>query len=198
MTKPSSSILILASQSPRRIELLRQAGFDFEIRPVSVDETPKTGEAPQVFVKRIAREKAFKAARTQKDAAVILAADTIAVLENKILGKPKNQKEAVLMLKRLSGSCHEVLTSWVLIKPPQEILHEDTEITKVWFKKLSEEQIRNYVATKEPFDKAGAYAIQGRADDFVEKIKGSFTNVTGLPIEKVTPYLKKILTHLKK
>lgn len=192
MKKLTSPLLILASRSPRRIELLKQAGFDFEIQPVSVDETPKTGEAPHDFVKRMAREKAMKAARSQKKTAVILAADTIAVLENQILGKPKNQQEAILMLKKLSGSCHKILTSWILVKSPREILHQETEITKVWFKKLSEEQIQNYVATKKPFDKSGSYSIQDETDGFVKKIAGSFTNVTGLPIEKVVPYLKRI------
>lgn len=188
-------VLILASRSPRRIELLKQAGFDFEIRPVFVDETPKRGESPQTFVKRMAREKAFEAARTQKKTAVILAADTIAVLENQILGKPKDPQEAILMLKKLSGSCHKILTSWILVQTPKFhfVLHQETEVTKVWFKKLSEEQIQNYVATKKPFDKSGSYSIQDQESGFVEKIAGSFTNVTGLPIEKVTPHLKKTL-----
>jgi len=183
--------LILASRSPRRQELLKKAGFDFEIQPALLDESPRPNETPQIFVKRVAKEKAFEVARLQKNSAIILAADTIVVLEDEILGKPKDENEARQMLKKLSGKTHQVLTSWILIKTPQKILKQETETTFITFKQLSQNKIANYLDTKEYRDKAGAYAIQGEAKDFVKIIEGSLTNVIGLPIEKLIPHLKK-------
>lgn len=187
--------LILASASPRRAELLKTNGFDFAIDPPHIDEKLKNNEPFQKHVKRLALEKGFTVAQkytSQKN--IILAADTVVVLENEILGKPKDENEAKQMLKKLSNKTHQVLTAWIVIQSPNKILKQKTESTFITFKKLSENEIVNYLALKEYQGKAGAYAIQGQAVDFVIKIKGSFSNVIGLPIEKLTPVLKTALS----
>jgi len=177
--------LILASGSPRREELLRAAGLEFEIIVPQIDESPLPGEAPDAFVCRTAREKAES---ISVDGAVILAADTAVVDGNRILGKPVDSKNAAAMLRSLSGRTHEVMTG-VCIRLPNrtECFHVETRVT---FRNLSEQEIVNYIATDEPMDKAGAYAIQGGAAKMVRRVEGSYSNVVGLPLCEVIEALE--------
>ncbi len=177
--------LILASGSPRRAELLRQAGLDFEIIVPQIDESPLPGEAPAEFVCRTAREKAES---ISADGAVILAADTAVIDGKRILGKPLDAQDAAAMLRSLSGRTHEVMTG-VCIRFPgrMDCFHVETRVT---FRNLSEEEIADYVATEEPMDKAGAYAIQGGAAKMVRRVEGSYSNVVGLPLCEVVEILE--------
>lgn len=186
--------LVLASASPRRLMLLSQAGIEPDaLRPASIDETPKTGEMPRGLVARLARAKA-EAARDQiandKDIAdaYVLAADTIVSQRLKIFGKPQQVEEAVEFLNRLSGRSHRVYTGVCLITPQDRIKTKIIE-TRVRFKYLTRPEIEAYVASREWRDKAGGYAIQGLAGAFVQKIKGSYTNVVGLPLTEVVAML---------
>ena len=172
--------LILGSGSPRRAELLRQAGLDFEIIVPQIDEAPLPGEAPAEFVCRTAREKAES---LSADGPVILAADTAVVDGARILGKPADADDAAAMLRSLSGRTHEVMTGVCLRFPDRtDCFHIETRVT---FRELSEEEITAYVATGEPMDKAGAYAIQGGAAKMVRRVEGSYSNVVGLPLCEV-------------
>ena len=172
--------LILASGSPRRSELLQQAGLEFEIIVPDIDESPLPGEAPDAFVCRTAREKAES---ISADGAVILAADTAVVDGDRILGKPTDAQDAAAMLRSLSGRTHEVMTGVCIRFPDRtECFHIETRVT---FRPLSEEEIIDYVSTEEPMDKAGAYAIQGGAAKMVRRIEGSYSNVVGLPLCEV-------------
>ena len=176
--------LILASASPRRAELLTAAGFDFEVIPADVDETAKPGENPADYALRVARDKAAAvSARCEKTGAVILAADTVVVADGEILGKPRDQGDARRMLRLLSGGAHDVLTAVVIRQGALE--RSDVVTTRVWFQALDEADISWYVECGEPQDKAGAYAIQGRAARFIERIDGSWSNVVGLPVATV-------------
>jgi len=178
--------LILASGSPRRADLLRGAGLDFEIVVPNVDETPLPGEAPDAFVMRTAREKAESIPASN---AVILAADTAVVDGDRILGKPLDAADAAAMLRSLSGRTHEVMTGVCLRFPNRTAcFHIETRVT---FRKLSEKEIVDYVASGEPMDKAGAYAIQGGAAKTVRQVKGSYSNVVGLPLCEVIEKLEK-------
>ncbi len=174
-------MLILASQSPRRSEILRQAGIPFVARPANVDETLVAGETPEDYVQRVAQEKA--AAITAGPADIVLGADTVVVIDGQILGKPLDAEDALRMLQILSGREHSVLTGTCLRRAAETIV--DVAKTLVWFLPLTNEEIEHYVATGEPMDKAGAYAIQGLASKFIRCIEGSYTNVVGLPIELV-------------
>ncbi len=178
--------LILASGSPRRAELLRQAGLEFEIIVPQIDEAPLPGEAPDAFVCRTAREKAESLPANN---AMILAADTAVVDGARILGKPRDAEDAIEMLRSLSGRTHEVMTGVCLRFPKQTIcFHIETRVT---FRTLSEKEIADYVATGEPMDKAGAYAIQGGAAKMVRRVEGSYSNVVGLPLCEVIEQLEK-------
>jgi septum formation protein len=179
-----SGILLLASASPRRRELLEQLGFRFEVVASDVPEEPRPGEVPPVFVRRVAHDKALAVAARQPGAWV-LAADTVVVVGEEMLGKPVDAREASAMLARLSGREHQVLTGVDLIAPGGTIGDGVTVVTTVRFRKLATEEIEAYVSTGEPLDKAGAYAIQGRAARFVEDVLGSYTNVVGLPVDEV-------------
>ena len=179
-------MLILASQSPRRSEILRQAGIPFVARPASVDETVHCGETVENYVKRVAQEKACAIAGSEND--VILGADTVVVIDGDILGKPRDPNDAMRMLELLAGRQHEVITG-ICFRRGRRLLN-DRARTSVWFRPLTREQIRDYVASGEPMDKAGAYAIQGEASKFILRIDGSYTNVVGLPIELVTEHLR--------
>ena len=181
--------LILASQSPRRKELLLEHGFQFEVVPSHAPETldPKLTAAQNALL--IAKKKALKIAKKREG--VILAADTIVKLKDKILGKPKDKAHAREMLEALSGSTHEVITAFVVYDSQTKKEISQIVITKVYFKKLSSDFIESYVATHTSIDKAGAYAIQEKGDSFIEKIEGSFTNVVGLPIEEIKIALQK-------
>jgi septum formation protein len=171
--------LILASRSPRRADLLAAAGFRFEIAPVEVDEARRDGEAPDVYVSRVAEAKSA-AVDIVDPAAAVVAADTVVVIDGRILGKPADAGDAADMLRRLSGRSHEVVTG-VVVRVGERRLSR-VERTRVTFLPLGEGDIAWYVSTGEPFGKAGAYAIQGLASRFVDRVEGSYTNVVGLPV----------------
>jgi septum formation protein len=177
--------LILASASPRRAEILRNAGFPFTVISSAVDETPFPDESPRAYVARVAAAKAELVAARALGPAIVLAADTIVVLDERILGKPRSELDARHMLKALGGRTHAVLTAVTLIRLPDAERQEFIESTLVDFAELTEEEISRYLATDEPHDKAGAYAIQGRAGRYIPRIEGCYFNVVGLPIARV-------------
>lgn len=183
--------LILASASPRRAELLKAAGFEFEVRVTNVDESPRAGESPREYVLRVARDKASAAQCPDEagrdDRRVILAADTTVVVDGEILGKPIDDDDSRRMLSRLSGRAHEVLTGLSIRSGTDE--RSAVESTAVWFKPLTDQEIAWYVASGEGRDKAGAYAIQGLGSRFIPRIDGSYSNVVGLPVATVQQLL---------
>jgi septum formation protein len=174
--------LVLASASPRRAELLHSAGFDFEVYPVEVDERLRPEERPDHAAARLAETKAQAAAAHHADA-LVLGADTIVVIDGEPLGKPADERDAKRMLRRLSGRAHDVLTGVSIGSAGRYLTHVET--TRVTMSELTEEEINWYVATGEPRDKAGAYAVQGLASRFVSRIDGSYSNVVGLPVSLV-------------
>ncbi len=180
--------LILASQSPRRRELLGLFRLPFVIRVADIDETMDETASAYDEVARVSREKALAVSRGEDD--VVIAADTIVVCQGKVLGKPHNPEEAVQMLTLLSGRDHQVMTGMTVLRGEKAI--SCTEVTDIHFRELSEKEIRAYVATGEPMDKAGAYGIQGGAALFAEKMVGDYYNVMGLPVCK----LHRLLTEL--
>jgi septum formation protein len=183
--------LVLASASPRRAELLTAAGFEFDIDPVHVDESRQAGETPAAYVERVARSKAA-AGGTRHPSRVVVGADTVVVLEDDVLGKPRDEADARAMLRRLSGRSHEVMTAIAVASnggrlrgesaSASQDLRAHVERTTVWFRALSDQEIEWYVRSGEPMDKAGAYAIQGLAARFIPRIDGSYSNVVGLPL----------------
>jgi septum formation protein len=180
--------LILASSSPRRAEVLRDAGFVFQVRPADVNETRLPQEAAEDYVRRVAQAKAHavaEQARAVGERAIVIAADTIVLAEAQILGKPKDADDARRMLRLFSGRTHEVLTALCVINiaTGKEALH--VEKTRVEFLKMSEEEIESYIQSGEPFDKAGAYGIQGIAGRFATRIEGCYFNVLGLPLSRL-------------
>lgn len=181
-------MLVLASRSPRRRDILRQAGIRFVVRPAEVDETPLPGEAARDYVMRIAREKAGAAAAGPGE--VVLGADTTVTIDGEILAKPLDAADARRMLYALSGRRHKVLTGICLQSDTRVI--EDCAETSVWFAPLSSQEIEDYAASGEPMDKAGAYAIQGLASKFVQRIEGCYFNVMGLPVAMVYRHLREI------
>jgi septum formation protein len=193
-TTPDDTIipmrLVLASASPRRAELLRTAGFDFEIAPADVNETQLTGEEPEAYAVRIANKKAATIAIERQSGFVVLAADTVVVARGRIMGKPVSRGDAELMLKTLSGTVHEVHTGVVLHAHKREFSQIVT--TRVRLLSLADDEIAWYIETGEPYGKAGAYAIQGLASRFVDWIEGSWSNVVGLPIATVYRMLKEL------
>ena len=202
----SKAMLVLASASPRRQELLRNAGISFTVQPANIDETPLADEAPRDCVERLAREKALAVWRTRPQDSV-LGADTIVVVDEIILGKPVDAEDAVRMLRMLSGRIHKVITGVCLVaavagdqlpvankaaphsgerlKTPNPDIRVASETTLVTLTQLSDDEIREYVATGEPMDKAGAYAIQGMASRWIPRVEGDYSNVVGLPIALV-------------
>ncbi len=174
--------LVLASKSPRREELLAKLGLSFEIHPAGIEEPPPSGEPPAAYTLSLARLKA-KAVASHFPEKAILAADTVVVCEGKILGKPRHRAEAQEMLRLLSGNHHEVITAYVILFQGEE--RARAVRTEVFFKELAPEEIEAYLETGEPFDKAGAYAIQGIASYMVREVKGSVTGVIGLPLAEV-------------
>ncbi len=180
-------MLILASSSPRRADLLRAAGIPFEAVPVNVDESVSKLEPPGEHVRRLAREKADAAFVTHGDA-VVLAADTIVIISGEIMGKPRDAKDAVRMLRQLSGREHEVLTGVAIVA--KRGVAVEVARTRVWVSPLNDQEIEQYVATGEPLDKAGAYGIQGQGSKFIDRIQGSYSNVVGLPVSLVYRLLK--------
>lgn len=171
--------LVLASASPRRRDLLRQAGIPFRIDPANIDEHLRDGEAPRETATRLAREKALAVA-SRVNESVILGSDTLVVLGGRIFGKPADPDEAVTHLKQLTGERHEVITGVALVQG--ERIEDFAVSSRVTLRAASEAEIRTYVATGEPLDKAGAYAVQGQGRRFVQEIIGSETNVIGLPV----------------
>lgn len=191
-------MLVLASASPRRQELLRNAGISFEVQPTDIPEIPNVGELPRTFAERVAREKACVIAR-QRPRDYVLGADTIVVVEDTILGKPGDEEDAARMLRLLSGKTHQVTTAVCLLcprvtgaNPTLNARVDDTrsETTLVTMNNLTEADIRFYVETGEPMDKAGAYAIQGIASRWIPRIEGDYSNVVGLPISLVYRMLR--------
>jgi septum formation protein len=180
--------LVLASQSPRRRELLATAGIPFTIRAREVEEIRAPGEAPEAYVRRLARAKA-EAAWEGRDE-IVLGADTIVVLDQSVLEKPRDAADARSMLQSLSGREHTVITGICLRHPGG--VEADSSATRVRFTPLTDAEIDEYVASGEPLDKAGAYAIQGLASKFVECVEGCYFNVIGLPLSQVYRYLKSL------
>jgi septum formation protein len=179
-------MIVLASASPRRRELLARAGWRYRVQAAAVDETPHQRELPAAYVLRLARAKVRAVAPARPETGgVILGADTTVALGRAILGKPESSSEAAAMLRRLSGRRHEVLTGVCLREARTGRETVGVAVTRVWFAPLAGRRIAAYVATGEPRDKAGAYAIQGGAARFVRRIEGSYSNVVGLPIELV-------------
>ena len=175
--------IILASKSPRRAEILRAVGWEFETQAANIDETRQESEDATSYVKRLAQEKAAAIAQHVPDG-VVLGADTVVVIGGEILGQPRDDEDARRMLTLLSGKWHEVLTGVALVRGESETLI-DHESTRVRFCELSREEIDWYVSTGEPRDKAGAYAIQGRGGIFIEGIEGDYFNIVGLPVRLV-------------
>jgi septum formation protein len=187
--------LILASSSPRRAEVLRNAGFVFEVRPADVDETRLPHESAENYVRRVAQAKAraiSEPARAAAERAIVIAADTTVVAEGQILAKPEDAADARRMLSLFNGKTHEVLTALCVINVPaaKEALH--VEKTRVEFLKMSKEEIESYIQTGEPFDKAGAYGIQGIAGRFATRIEGCYFNVLGLPLSRLWTTLQSL------
>ncbi|PHS73747.1 MAG: septum formation protein Maf [Cycloclasticus sp.] len=180
--------LVLASASPRRAELLKQIGVEFETRTVDIDEMPQVDELPENYVKRLALEKA-RAARLsdQQNEVLVLGSDTAVVIDGDILGKPLDKEHAQSMLRQLSGKTHQVLTSVALIGAYESCVISFSDVT---FKILTDDEIKGYWATTEPFGKAGAYAIQGKAAKFIKRLNGSFSGVMGLPLYETSKLLK--------
>lgn len=178
---------VLASSSPRRQELLKLLLEDFEVIPSHADESIRAAESPEALVARLAREKAG-AVQVQYPSAYIVAADTVVVCEEEILGKPASPEDARNMLRKLSGRTHHVLTGLCLVH--LDLLFAECVATAVTLHCLSDAEIENYVQTGEPVDKAGAYAIQGLGARFVEKINGCYFNVVGLPVSRLYQMMK--------
>ena len=193
--------LVLASASPRRRELLAQAGFSFEVHPAHIPEDPLPAEDPIAYVVRLAREKAgavfaqLSGTQLSSDGAAalqVLGADTTVTLDNHILGKPEDAADAARMLRMLSGRTHRVITGVAVVT--SNTAEVAAEVTGVQFLTLSDEEIADYIATGEPMDKAGAYAIQGRAARWIPRVQGCYFNVVGLPIALVSTILESVRT----
>jgi septum formation protein len=180
-------MIVLASASPRRQDLLRNAGISFVAQAADISEMPRAGEEPQALAERLAREKA-EAVFRERPNDFVLGADTIVVVEEQILGKPRDASDAARMLRLLSGRSHRVITGFCLMGQGFEDV--DSEITLVTMCVINEEEIHSYIATGEPMDKAGAYAIQGMASRWISRIEGDYFNVVGLPVALVYGMLR--------
>lgn len=186
--------LILASSSPRRAEVLRNAGIEFEVSPADIDETRRPGEATGDYVQRLALEKARAAVDSETSAKDFIAvgADTVVVNRGEILLKPESPEDARRMLRQLSDGVHEVHTGLAVIRMPQKIERVIEEVTSVHFAKLSDAEIDAYIATGEPFDKAGAYGIQSLGGRYVTRVEGCYFNVMGMPLGRLWATLKEL------
>lgn len=185
--------LILASKSPRRAEILHRAGITFGVQAAHVNEARRPRESAHTYVRRLAAAKAHVAverAKHKKERAIVISADTVVFAQGKILGKPADVKEARRMLRLLSGKTHQVLTGLAIVALPEGKARHHVETTRVKFAKLSNTEIDDYIATGEPFDKAGAYGIQGIGGRFVTAIEGCYFNVMGLPLSRVWTILQ--------
>jgi septum formation protein len=190
MSPSEPAPLVLASTSPRRRWLLEKLGREFAIVAPNVDEVARPGEAPADFAQRMADEKAADVAR-RRGGAWILAADTVVALDAAALGKPRDSAEAVAMLTALAGRAHTVFTGAALLRPDGAPAERRVVATPVVFRPLTAREIDAYIATGEPFDRAGAYAIQGEGAHLVERVDGSYTNVIGLPLPEVAGWLRR-------
>ncbi len=190
--KIAESGIVLASASPRRMELLASAGIDFQVRPGNVPEEPFPGEAPRDHVLRLARDKALEVAARSGEGRFFIGADTIVVCDDEIMGKPRDAADADRMLRKLSGVPHSVITGFAVYDKERDGILSEAVETLVYFKRLTDKEISAYIATGCPFDKAGAYAIQGGAAHMVERIDGSYTNVVGLPLCEVVEALRRL------
>lgn len=188
---PKNFDIVLASASPRRVELLSSAGIEFQVMPGDVDESLLPGENPEQHVLRLAQSKAEAVAR-KGHGRYFIGADTIVVCDGEIMGKPVDSADAERMLKKLSGVPHEVITGFAVVDLQTGNSIQQAVNTRVFFKVLRDEEIAAYIATGCPFDKAGAYAIQGGAAHMVRKIDGSYSNVVGLPLCEVVEALRKM------
>lgn len=185
--------LILASASPRRKELLEQIGLQFSVMPSNVEEITLSDETPDDLVIRLSLDKARDIARRPDiSARWVIGSDTIVVCNERVLGKPSSDKDAAAMLRQLSGTSHLVVSGYAVIDRQQQTQRSEAVTTRVHFRQLTEEEIARYIATGEPADKAGAYAIQGIGACFVSGIEGSYTNVVGLPLCRLTLTLKEL------
>nr|WP_321392801.1 Maf family protein [uncultured Desulfuromusa sp.] len=185
--------LILASASPRRRELLRQIGLEFQVVPSRAEEQILPNETPEEHVIRLSLDKATEVAnRDHISGRWFIGSDTIVLCDNRILGKPENEAHAATMLKQLSGRQHQVLSGYAVIDRQTGKQRAEAVSTRVWFRQLTDVEITGYIATGEPADKAGAYAIQGLGICFVSRIEGSYTNVVGLPLCKLTLAMKEL------
>jgi septum formation protein len=184
--------LVLASASPRRAEILRNAGIAFESHAAVLDESRSPGELRADYVRRLALAKARTVAGAQRDASecLFIGADTVVVAADQILGKPDSPDDARRMLRLLSGTVHEVHTGLAVVRRPGAMEGIVEEITRVTFAPLSDEEIEAYIATGEPFDKAGAYGIQGIGGRYVTRIEGCYFNVMGLPLARLWTLLR--------
>ncbi|HTW23293.1 MAG TPA: Maf family protein [Candidatus Baltobacteraceae bacterium] len=189
--------LILASASPRRAEILRNAGIPFETQITLLDESILPGELPGDYVRRLALEKARAAAeaRPDRDDSIFIGADTTVVMAREILGKPESEEDARRMLRLLSGATHEVHTGLALVRSRDPLERVIEEVTLVSFAPLSEDEFDAYIATGEPFDKAGGYGIQGIAGRYVTRIEGCYFNVMGLPLARLWSLLREFGWH---
>jgi septum formation protein len=184
--------VILASSSPRRAEVLRNAGIEFEVRPADINETRHPGEPASGYVQRLALEKARAAVNTETSADnfIAIGADTVVVNGGEILLKPNSPDDARRMLRQLSGAVHEVHTGLAVIRMPQKVESVIEEVTSVQFAQLSDAEIDAYIATGEPFDKAGAYGIQSLGGRYVSRVEGCYFNVMGMPLARLWATLK--------
>ncbi len=186
-----SPSFILASASPRRLELLKSMGFNFSVVPSGVDEKFLEGESVSEHVMRLSREKALAVADRNPEAWV-LGADTVVIIDTEVLGKPGSKEEAREMIMRLSGKKHRVLTGFSVVRTSVNVVKSDLVESSVYFKEVSSDELEWYIGTEEPYDKAGGYAVQGKAASFVREIRGSYTNVIGLPLSEVVAVLKEV------
>jgi nucleoside triphosphate pyrophosphatase len=184
--------LILASASPRRAQILRGAGISFSVLSSAVDETPYANETPVQMVQRLADAKADLVSARAVGPAILVAADTVVVLGGQILGKPRSTDDARRMLELFSGRTHSVVTGVTLIRLPEMERRQFVETTLVTFAPLSRDEISRYLATDEPYDKAGAYAIQGHAGRYIPRIEGCYFNVVGLPLARLVSALQEL------
>ncbi len=182
--------LVLASQSPRRKELLDVLGIPFSVVASTVDESLKEGESPENYAARVARAKGLEVASRVRDS-VVLSADTVVAIDGEILGKPADRNDAIRMLGKLSGREHAVYTAVCLIEQSTGEIREVVERTRVWFNTLTRTQILDYIDRENVMDKAGAYAIQGFASVYIPKIEGSYSNVMGLPLAVIWELIPK-------
>lgn len=181
--------IVLASESPRREEILRSAGLDFTTDASRCEEDLSLDMPPRELAVHLSRQKADAVALRHPDA-IVIAADTLIVLEGRVLGKPRSEEEAALMLSSLSGKAHSVITGYTVKDSAAGMTRSARVETRVWFRPLREEEIAGYVAGGEPMDKAGAYAVQGSGGAFVEKVEGDFLNIVGLPLDALLETLR--------